>query len=92
MADSQLRRRAGHPDDEPVSPKQSLTALMALEGYTTHAAIAQGDGDSAGKIAPGFRADFTAFAADPLAAPPDELADAPIVATVVSGTLTYQDL
>lgn len=92
MADSQLRRRAGHPDDAPVSPKQSLTALMALEGYTTHAAIAQGDADSAGKIAPGFRADFTAFAADPLAAPPDELADAPIVATVVAGALTYQDL
>jgi hypothetical protein len=26
---------------------------------------------------------------DPLAAPPDELADAPIVATAVAGTLTH---
>jgi predicted amidohydrolase YtcJ len=62
---------------------------MALEGYTTHAAIAEGKGDSAGMIAPGCRADFTAFAVDPLAAPPDELADAPIVATAVAGTLTH---
>jgi predicted amidohydrolase YtcJ len=62
---------------------------MALEGYTTHAAAAEGKADSAGMIAPGYRADFTAFAVDPLAAPPDELADAPIVVTAVAGTLTH---
>jgi predicted amidohydrolase YtcJ len=89
MADAQLRRRAGHRDDVPVCPTQSLTARMALEGYTTHAAIAQGDTDTAGMIAPGIRADFTAFAVDPLLAPPDELADAPITATVVAGTPTH---
>ncbi|MEE6170287.1 MULTISPECIES: amidohydrolase [unclassified Mycolicibacterium] len=90
LADSQLRRRSGHPEDTPICPKQSLTARMALEGYTSHAAIAQGDADRAGAIAPGFRADFTAFTVDPLAAPPDELAEAPIAATVVAGTFTHR--
>jgi predicted amidohydrolase YtcJ len=89
LADSQLRRRAGHRDDAPMCPRQSLTARMALEGYTTHAAAAEGKADSAGMIAPGYRADFTAFAVDPLAARPDELADAPIVVTAVAGTLTH---
>lgn len=89
LADAQLRRRSGRDQQAPVCPQQSLTPLMALEGYTRHAAIAEGAADAAGMIAPGCRADFTAFAVDPLAAPPDELADAPIVATSVAGTLTY---
>jgi predicted amidohydrolase YtcJ len=89
LADAQLRRRSGRGDQAPVCPNQSLTALMALEGYTSHAAIAEGKAESAGMIAPGCRADFTAFAVDPLLSPPDELADAPIVATAVAGTLTH---
>lgn len=91
LADAQLRRRAGHPGDEPRGPEQGLTALMALQGYTTHAAAAQGETGRAGVIAVGARADFTAFAADPLRDPPDELADAPIMATVVGGGETYLD-
>ena len=89
IADAQLRRRAGHPDEEPIHPEQSLTAQMALEGYTTHAAAADGALDNAGRIAPGFRADLTAFALDPLVAPPDELIDAPVAATVVAGELVH---
>jgi predicted amidohydrolase YtcJ len=85
MADAQLRRPAGQPEAVPVVREQGLTARMALEGYTTHAARANGETSTAGVIAPGYRADFTAFAVDPLAAPPDELADAPIELTVVAG-------
>lgn len=85
MADAQLRRRAGRGDDQPMGPEQALTAQMALEGYTSHAAIAEGKATTAGRIAPGYRADFTAFAVDPLCAPPDELSEAPVVTTIVDG-------
>ena len=89
LATAQLRRLPGT-DAEPVLPGQALTALMALEGMTSHAARATGQEHLAGRIAPGYRADLTAFAVDPLAAPPDELADAPIRLTMVDGAVTHQ--
>lgn len=89
LADAQLRRRAQHFDDVPVCPEQGLTARMALEGYTSHAARAEGAAD-AGWIGVGARADFTAFAVDPLVAPPDELIDAPVTATVVDGQIVHR--
>ncbi|WP_435807455.1 amidohydrolase family protein [Streptomyces rochei] len=39
---------------------------MALEGYTSHSARSVGEQDLAGRIAPGYRADLTAFAVDPV--------------------------
>ncbi|MFW0793012.1 amidohydrolase family protein [Gordonia sp. CPCC 205515] len=84
LADAQLRRRAGHLEDQPVRADQGLTASMALEGYTSHAARAEGS-STAGWIGVGSRADLTAFAVDPLAAPPDELIEAPVVLTMVDG-------
>ncbi|MHA6765311.1 amidohydrolase [Streptacidiphilus sp. PAMC 29251] len=89
LATAQLRRLPGT-DAEPVLPGQALTALMALEGMTSHAAHATGQGHLAGRIAPGYRADLTAFAVDPLTAPPDELAEAPIRLTMVDGTVTHR--
>lgn len=89
LATAQLRRLPGT-DSEPVLPAQGLTALMALEGMTSHAAHATGQGHIAGRIAPGHRADLTAFAVDPLTAPPDELADAPIRLTMVDGAVTHR--
>ncbi|SIR90338.1 amidohydrolase [Williamsia sterculiae] len=88
MADARLRRRSGHVDEEPIVADQALTAAMALEGYTLHAARAEG-ARRAGQIKVGNRADFTGFAVDPLAAPPDEVADAPVVLTVVDGQVVY---
>lgn len=90
LADAQLRRRSGHVDETPIRPEQGLTARMALEGYTSHAAIAEGAGKTAGAIAVGRRADFTAFAVDPLRADPDELADAPVLATIVGGDVVHR--
>ncbi|MFB0836047.1 amidohydrolase [Arthrobacter halodurans] len=92
LADAQLRRPAGRPDVDPVLPGQSLTARMALEGYTTMAAAAAGETGRAGRIAVGQRADFTAFTVDPLAAPPDELAEAPIALTVLGGRVTHRSV
>jgi predicted amidohydrolase YtcJ len=90
LADAQLRRPYGQPETPPIGPGQALTALMALEGYTTHAAAAAGLGGQAGRIRVGGRADLTAFGLDPLTVPPDELAESAIPLTVVAGCVTHR--
>jgi predicted amidohydrolase YtcJ len=92
LASAQLRRRGGDPDHTPIGPEQAITARMALEGYTTHAAWSVGEERETGAIAVGKRADLTAFAVDPLVAPPDELVDAPILLTVSGGAITHDAL
>jgi predicted amidohydrolase YtcJ len=88
LAHARLRRSPGTAD-QPVAPEQALTGLMALEGMTTHAAYADGTAH-AGRIAVGCRADLAAFAVDPVAAPADELAEAPIALTISAGVVTYR--
>ena len=88
LATAQLRKLPGS-DAEPVLPEQALTASMALEGMTSHAAYATGQEHMMGRIAPGYRADLTAFTLDPVTAPADELSDAPIRLTMVDGTVTH---
>lgn len=90
MADAQLRRRAGHRDDQPILPGQALSALQALEGYTSHAAKAAGEWAVAGSIRVGKRADFTVLEVDPLAVDPDQLAEGNILATIVDGQIQHQ--
>jgi predicted amidohydrolase YtcJ len=75
-----------------VLPDQALTALMTLEGYTTHAARAAGLQDVAGRIAVGYRADLSAFGLDPLTAGPDEFAQSPVQLTVVDGAIVHRGL
>jgi predicted amidohydrolase YtcJ len=89
LAFARLRRRAGT-DLAPVQPQQALTGLMALEGMTTHAAIADGTSAYAGRVAVGCRADLTAFAVDPVEAPADEVGTAPIRLTVSQGLVTHR--
>ena len=89
LAAARLRRRGGAPDREPITPEQALTAAMALEGYTSHAAWSVGHDDVAGTIEPGRLADLTALGLDPLTAPADELVDAPVRLTVVDGTVQH---
>jgi predicted amidohydrolase YtcJ len=90
LGHARLRRRPGS-DSAPITPHQALTGLMALEGMTSHAAIANGDSDTAGRIAVGCRADLTAFTLDPVTAPADEVAEAPIRLTVSGGLITHRD-
>ncbi|MFG2876022.1 amidohydrolase [Streptomyces sp. NPDC048337] len=73
-----------------ASAGPALTGLMALEGLTSHAALAAGEQRVAGRIAPGYRADLTAFAVDPVTAPPDELAGAPVRLTMSGGRITHR--
>ncbi|MFF1829348.1 amidohydrolase [Paenarthrobacter sp. NPDC058040] len=89
IADAQLRRRSGHPEQDPVAPAQALTALQALEGYTSHAARAAGLWDVSGSIEVGKRADFTAFELDPLATAPDEFAASSVLGTFVDGEVQF---
>ncbi|MEV3872858.1 amidohydrolase [Streptomyces sp. NPDC049906] len=73
-----------------AAARSGLTGLMALEGLTSHAALAAGEEREAGRIAPGYRADLTAFAVDPVAVPADELAGAPVVLTTVAGRVVHR--
>lgn len=73
-----------------AAPGRSLTGAMALEGCTSHAAVAAGEQDVAGRIAPGYRADLTALDLDPVTAPADELAEAPVRLAMVGGRVTYR--
>lgn len=90
LATARLRRPAGAPEVEPVTAEQALTGLMALEGVTSHAALATGEEAVAGRIAPGYRADLTALALDPVEAPADELGEAPVALTMTGGHIAYR--
>ncbi|MFJ3902169.1 amidohydrolase [Streptomyces sp. NPDC090025] len=72
-----------------ASSRPGLTPLMALEGMTTHAARAAGEDHLTGRLAPGHRADLTAFTLDPTKAPADETTEAPIRLTVTGGRITH---
>jgi predicted amidohydrolase YtcJ len=86
MADAQGRRRVARAGSAPVAPDQALTALEALEGYTTHAhrAVAS-DG---GRLVPGAPADLVVVDRDPLDASPEDLLGARVLLTLVDGVAT----
>lgn len=89
-ATARLRRLPGAYDTEPVTAEQALTGLMALEGCTSHAAVAAGEQGVAGRIAVGYRADLTALGVDPVLAPADEVGEAPVRVTVCGGRVVHR--
>jgi predicted amidohydrolase YtcJ len=90
MAWARLRRTPGRPDAPVFEPEQVLTGLEALAGYTVANATIAGEQDVAGRIAVGFRADVTAFAADPADCDADELIELPVLLTVVDGRVVHR--
>jgi predicted amidohydrolase YtcJ len=90
MAWARLRRAPGHYEMPPRAGDQALTALQSLEGYTTGAAKTVSEEMISGRLKPGFRADLTGFAADPVLTDADELLDLPILITVVDGRVVYE--
>jgi predicted amidohydrolase YtcJ len=90
MAWARLRRLPGDREAGSYNPEQQLTALEALEGYTTQAAAAVNDQAVAGRIAPGMRGDLTAFADDPVECDADELPQLPVTLTVVDGRAVFR--
>lgn len=89
LAWARLRRPPGDPAVATLQSSQRLTALQALEGYTTHAARAVGEEAVAGRLAVGYRADLTAFAGDPLG-DADALPALPVSLTVVAGRVVHR--
>jgi predicted amidohydrolase YtcJ len=88
MAAAQLRRAPGHPD-RAAYDDQGLTALQALEGYTTRAAQTVGD-TRLGALRAGRLADITVLAEDPVEISPDDLLTNPITLTVVGGEVVFR--
>jgi predicted amidohydrolase YtcJ len=70
-------------------PEDKVTPYEALRGFTLDAAYAGFAEDEVGSLAPGKRADFVVFAADPLAVEPAKLRDLPVEATYVDGKAVY---
>jgi predicted amidohydrolase YtcJ len=88
MAAARLRRPPGHPD-RAAYDDQALDGLQALEGYTTGAAVTGGDGDRLGRLVPGYLADVTVMAQDPVDTDPDELITTPVTLTVADGEVVF---
>ncbi|WP_426518471.1 amidohydrolase [Diaminobutyricibacter sp. McL0618] len=85
IAAAQLRRPAGRADIAPVRPDQALTAINALEGYTSE--YWRSVGEPGGTIVTGARADLAVFADNPLVTDPDAFATSPVLLTVVDGEI-----
>lgn len=91
MAWARLRRTPGQRDAPVFEPDQALDGLEALRGYTDWAAATVGEQARQGRIAPGFVADLSGFADDPVRTPADELPELPIRLTVVDGEVVHRD-
>jgi predicted amidohydrolase YtcJ len=89
LAAARLRRPPGERDRSPYDD-EAIVGLAALAGYTTNAAATVGEQERLGRIRPGFAADLTVFAADPVECDPDELPELPVVLTVVDGDVVHR--
>jgi predicted amidohydrolase YtcJ len=89
MAAARLRRPPRHTDRAPYDD-QAIDGLAALHGYTTAAALTGGDGGRRGRLSPGFDADVTVMADDPVQCDPDELVSLPVLLTVVDGEVVFR--
>ncbi|MCL2393883.1 MAG: amidohydrolase family protein, partial [Acidimicrobiaceae bacterium] len=87
---AQLRRAPDLPDKGAIGTSRPLTGEETLAGYTTNAAKANGESDLAGMLRPGCRADFVAWAEDPAECPARDVAELPVLATVVAGAVVHQ--
>lgn len=70
-------------------PSERLTRAEALALFTTGAAWASFEEGRRGRIAPGFEADLTVFAADPMAVPEGQIPSVPVVLTLVGGRVAH---
>jgi predicted amidohydrolase YtcJ len=86
---AQLRRPPGQPDRTPLDD-QGIDPLSALHGYTTQPALTVGEERRLGRIRPGYLADLTVVADDPVETPPDEVVGTPVVLTVVDGEIVHR--
>ncbi|MFI6638848.1 amidohydrolase [Streptomyces sp. NPDC050504] len=91
LADAQLRRPVEQPDARPVQPDQRIDAREAYAAMTRVTAAAAGAADRLGRIAPGYTADLTVFAANPLDLTPEQQAANRVLATFIDGRVLRHD-
>jgi predicted amidohydrolase YtcJ len=80
------------PSGEPAGgwrPQERLSRSEALALFTSDAARAAFEEDRRGRIAPGYDADLTVLAADPMTAPAGRVASIPVVLTLVGGRVAW---
>ena len=82
-----MRRTAA---GRPFGPQEALTMDQALRMYTQGSAYLNGEDRSCGTIELGKRADFTVLEADPREVDVEDVADIPVVMTVVGGKLIFK--
>ncbi|HET7747064.1 MAG TPA: amidohydrolase, partial [Vicinamibacteria bacterium] len=70
-------------------PEERVTPTQALEMFATHAAYAAFEEKDRGRIAPGFRADLSAFDLDPTTVPAARIKDMKVTATIVAGEVVH---
>lgn len=73
-----------------LGPEWGCSVEDALRMYTRGSAYCSFDEGQRGQLAPGFLADLTVLAADPLSVPVDELREVPVDLTMVDGRVTYE--
>jgi predicted amidohydrolase YtcJ len=82
--------RPDTPDRPPrLLPEQALDVVTALHAYTAGSAVAAGMTD-VGQIRVGAFADLVVLDRDPVAVPPDEIADTRVDLTLVAGEPVYE--
>jgi len=84
------RKPSGEPD-EGWYPKQRLTIAEAVWGYTMGNAIAVGQQNRLGSIAPGKLADLIALDRDIFQVDPMTLAETQVVMTIFDGEVVWKD-
>ncbi|GAA2919318.1 amidohydrolase [Streptomyces mexicanus] len=91
MAGARHRRPSRDLSEPPHGIEQALTPLQALQAVTVNAAWAAGEEHEAGRLAVGRRADLTVLADNPLTVPDTDLAELPVLLTVVGGRPTHRE-
>ncbi|AND40764.1 hypothetical protein A361_16930 [Cytobacillus oceanisediminis 2691] len=78
-------------EGEVLGDDQKIDVLEALKAMTSYGAALNFEEDSAGTIEKGKRGDFVVLEADPLTCPAMELKDIPILATIISGKVVWEN-
>ncbi|MBB5172755.1 amidohydrolase [Texcoconibacillus texcoconensis] len=85
-----ITRRKPNESHEGYLPEEKLTRFEAVRLFTGGSAMAVSEESLQGKIAPGYRADFTIFDVDLFDIKEDDILTAQVVKTVVDNTIMYE--
>lgn len=89
LATATTRRAPGHPDEDPLNPREVITMTAALAAATTGVAHQAGEDGLRGTLDPGRLADLVWLSADPRHTPPDDLPGLTVLGTWCAGRRTH---